>query len=88
MNDKSFPKKFTKALRPGSYLRIIQEGSLAKGDSVEIIERPNHTLTIRDVFEIYTQTHAHAEKILEVSKMSDAWMRWANETVQRNKFDS
>lgn len=88
MNDKSFPRKFTKALKPGAYLRIIQEGFLENGDSVEIIERPDHALSVRDVFEIYTHTHEKADRILEVSKMSDAWRRWANETVQRNQFNS
>ena len=88
MNDKTFPRKFTKALRPGTYLRIIQEGSLEKGNTVEVLERPDHALSVRDVFEIYTQTHANANRILEVSKMSDAWRRWADETMQRNKFDT
>ncbi len=88
MEDKTFPKKFTKALRPGAYLRIKNEGELENGNMVEIIDKPEHTLTVRDVFEIYTQTHANANKILEISNMSDAWRRWADETVQKNKFDS
>ena len=83
MNDKTFPRKFTKALRPGAYLRIIQEGTLERGDSIEILEKPDHALSVRDVFEIYTQLHANANKILEVSKMSDAWKKWANETLQK-----
>ncbi len=87
MNDKTFPRKFTKALRPGAYLRIIEEGGLERGDSVEILEKPNHKLSIRDVFKIYTQTHENANKILEVSKISDAWKRWADETIRRNKSD-
>ena len=88
MNDKTFPKKFTKALRPGTYLRIIQEGALEKGDVVEIIERPDQSISVREVFEIYTQTHANANKILESSKISSAWRRWADDTVQRNQFDT
>ena len=83
MDDKSFPKKFTKALRPGAYLRIIQEGFLENGDAVEIIEKPSGTLSVREVFEIYTQNHAKANKILEASKISEAWRRWAKDTLQR-----
>ena len=88
MNDKTFPRKFTKALRPGAYLRIIEEGVLEKGDPVEIVEKPSHALSVRDVFQIYTQTHENASKILQASKMSDAWRRWADETIQKNKFDT
>ena len=47
---KTFPKKFTQALRPGSYLRIIEEGDVGTGDEVKIIEKPKHDLTIKDVF--------------------------------------
>ena len=78
MNDKTFPKKFTKALRPGSYLRIIEEGEIEKGDYVEVIYRPSHSITIRDVFEIYTLDHANADKLLGLTHISDAWKNWAS----------
>src|SRR6266498_3679663 len=55
MNDPRFPRRFTEALRPGAYLRIIVEGSLSAGDEIRVVERPNHDLTIRDVFRIYTR---------------------------------
>src|SRR6516164_10968748 len=32
MNDKTFPRQFTEALRPGAYLRLIVEGSVGAGD--------------------------------------------------------
>ena len=84
MQDKSFPKKFTKALRPGPYFRIIQEGELGTGDTISIIEKPNHNLTLRDVFRIYTKDHNEAERILNVEQMSADWKRWANNIVQKS----
>lgn len=88
MQDKSFPKKFTQALRPGPYFRIIQEGDIGVGDTITVIEKPSHDLTLRDVFRIYTKNHEEAERILNVAKMSDAWKRWANDIVQKqNKKD-
>jgi MOSC domain-containing protein YiiM len=42
MNDKLFPRRFTEALRPGSYLRLIAEGSVGAGDEIRVIERPAH----------------------------------------------
>src|SRR5262249_47760015 len=32
MNDKMFPRRFTQALRPGPYLRIVVEGDIGAGD--------------------------------------------------------
>lgn len=85
MQDKSFPKKFTQALRPGPYFRIIQEGELGTGDTINIIEKPKHDLTLRDVFRIYTKDHSEAERILNVEQMSADWKRWANNIVQKNR---
>src|SRR5262249_36949267 len=34
MNDQLFPRTFTQALRPGTYLRIIIEGSVGAGDEI------------------------------------------------------
>lgn len=83
MKDNMFPRKFTKASRPGTYLRIIKEGVLEKNDAIEIVDKPNHTLTVRDVFQIYTQAHEDAYKILEAEKISDAWKKWAKKVSNK-----
>ena len=82
-NDKTFPKIFTKALRPGAYLRIIQEGEIGNGDEIKVIEKPKHDLTIKDVFRIYTKDRDEAERILEAERMSDAWKTWANKQLEK-----
>ena len=43
MNDKLFPRRFTEALRPGTYLRIIVEGEVGAGDEIQVVERPDTT---------------------------------------------
>lgn len=84
MNDKLFPRRFTEALRPGAYLRIVVEGELGAGDEIRIIERPNHTMTIRDVFRIYTHDHAEVESLLTIPQLSESWKRWATKLVTRD----
>jgi MOSC domain-containing protein YiiM len=83
MNDKLFPRRFTEALRPGSYLRIVVEGDVGAGDEIRIIERPNHTMTIRDVFRIYTRDHAEVETLLSIPQLSESWKRWATKVVTK-----
>ena len=85
MNDKTFPKKFTQALRPGPYLRIIEEGELGVGDEITVIDKPAHGLTVRDVFRIYTKDHAEVARIAETEKMSEAWKNWANKELNKAK---
>jgi MOSC domain-containing protein YiiM len=77
MHDSMFPRRFTAALRPGAYLRIISEGYLAAGDEVEVIEKPNHDLTVRDVFRIFTRDHSEVERLFVVPEISQSWKAWA-----------
>ena len=85
MNDKMFPRRFIEALRPGTYLRIIDEGELGAGDEIRVVERPDHDLTIRDVFRIYTRDHGEVERLLSVPQMSESWRRWAYDLLRKSK---
>jgi MOSC domain-containing protein YiiM len=85
MNDNLFPRRFTAALRPGPYLRIVVEGDVGAGDSIRVVERPDHGLTVRDVFRIYTRDRDEVERLLAVSRMSESWRRWAKDYLQQAK---
>jgi len=85
MNDKMFPRQFTEALRPGSYLRSIVEGTVGAGDEIRVVERPAHGLTVRDVFRIYTRDRDEVQRLLPVPRMSESWRRWAVDWLQKSK---
>ena len=85
MKDKTFPKKFTQALRPGPYLRIIEEGDMGIDDEINVVEKPSHGLTVRDVFRIYTKDRAEVSRIAEAEKISEAWKIWAQKELEKAK---
>jgi len=85
MNDKMFPRRFAEAMRPGPYLRIVVEGDVGAGDEMTVVERPDHDLTIRDVFRIYTRDRHEAHRLLEVPAMSESWRRWATDSLKKTK---
>ena len=85
MNDKMFPRRFTEALRPGAYLRIAVEGDVGAGDKISVVGRPDHDLTIRDVFRIYNRDRDEVERLLAVPQMSESWKRWAADFLQKAK---
>lgn len=85
MNDKMFPRRFTEAMRPGPYLRIIVEGDLSAGDEIKVVERPDHDLTVRDVFRIYTRDRHEVERLLAVPRMSESWRNWATDMLRKTK---
>ena len=44
--DPQMLKRFTRAGRPGAYLRIVREGEIGAGDAIEVADRPDHGVTI------------------------------------------
>jgi MOSC domain-containing protein YiiM len=82
MNDKLFIRRFTEALRPGPYLRILVEGDVGAGDEVRVIGRPDHGLTVRDVLRIYAFDRQEAGRLLAVPGTSESWRRWAERRLQ------
>ena len=85
MNDKMFLRRFTDALRPGAYFRIVVEGNVGAGDEIRVVERPDHDLTIRDMFRIYTRDRDELGRLLEVPRMSASWKEWASDLLQKTK---
>jgi MOSC domain-containing protein YiiM len=83
MNDPKFIVRFTEALRPGAYLRIVEEGNVGAGDAIEVVSRPEHDLSVRDVFRIYTRDREECGRLIEVPQMSEAWKHWAREMLRR-----
>lgn len=85
MNDPAFLRLFTQALRPGPYLRIVVEGDIGAGDSICLVSKPGHDLTVRDVLRIYTRDRGECARLLAVPQMSQAWKRWASDTLRRKE---
>jgi len=85
MKDETLPRRFGKAVRPGGYLRIVVEGDVGAGDELSVVERPDHDLTIRDVFRIYARDRHEVARLLAVPKLSESWRGWAEHLVQRGR---
>jgi MOSC domain-containing protein YiiM len=83
MNDPTFVRRFTEALRPGAYLRIAVEGDVGTGDEIRVVSKPDHDLSVGDVFRIYTRDRDECGRLIDVPQMSDAWKRWAQDMLAR-----
>ncbi len=46
--------RFTAEARPGPYLRVLEEGVLAAGDPVVVEHRPEHDVTVSEMFRALT----------------------------------
>jgi len=70
-------KDFTQAGRPGAYLRIIQEGTAQAGDAIEVIHKPDHSVSIRDLFSAKSGERSKIDEIKVVPQLSQEFKEWA-----------
>ena len=83
MDDPAFVRRFTDAQRPGAYLRIVEEGDIAAGDSIRIVTKPQHDLTVRDIFRIYTRDRGEVRRLIGIPGISQAWRGWAEHLISK-----
>lgn len=76
MEDPTFVRRFTKAGRPGAYLRIVREGEIAAGDEIRVLSTPAHGLSVGDVFRIYSRDRGDVKKLLDIPQLSESWRSW------------
>lgn len=69
-------KDFTAALRPGSYLRIIEEGEIEAGDLIHVEFKPQHEVTIRDLFAAKSGERGKITQLKEVTQLSESYKDW------------
>lgn len=51
MGDDSFPQRFLDSGRLGFYLRVENEGIVAAGDAFELVSRPDHGITVHELWQ-------------------------------------
>ncbi|MBB5959207.1 MOSC domain-containing protein YiiM [Saccharothrix tamanrassetensis] len=54
MEESGWVKTFTRKAVPGAYFRVLEAGTITAGDPAELVERPDHDVTIRLAFRALT----------------------------------
>ena len=70
-------KEFTQAQRPGAYLRILEEGYVSAGDEIEILEVPNHGISIKDLFAAKSGERSKINLINEIPGLAPKFKDWS-----------
>ncbi|WP_084681730.1 MOSC domain-containing protein [Actinomycetospora chiangmaiensis] len=79
--DPTMPRRFIAAVRPGAYLRVRTTGRLAAADRVEVLDRPDHGVTLAEVFTVFHHERDRAATLLDVPQLAPMYHRWARERV-------
>jgi MOSC domain-containing protein YiiM len=72
---------FTRAAKPGAYLRVITPGVLRAGDTVTIVERPDHDITVGRVFRAMMTEPELLPGILGAEALADEVKRVARRRI-------
>ncbi len=70
-------KEFMAAGKPGTYLRIIQEGEITSGDAIKVIKVPEHGVTIADIYAAKNGERSKVREIAQVQELSTKYQEWA-----------
>lgn len=62
-------KRFTAVGRPGPYLRVVEEGVIEAGQRIEVVDRPDHDVTVSVMFAALTTRREWLPRLLEVPEM-------------------
>ena len=76
MGDPTFVKRFGQASRPGAYLRIVEEGELGAGDSVEVASVPDHGVTLRLISDAVLLDRGLIPQALEAPQLIPSLREW------------
>lgn len=74
-------KTFTKAAKPGAYLRVLTPGSVRAGDGISVEYRPDHDATIAMVFRARMTDPTLLPSLLEVDALSTELKAYARRRV-------
>jgi MOSC domain-containing protein YiiM len=71
MGEPRWVKTFTRANRPGAYLRVLVPGEVWAGDPVTVEDRPAHGVTIAQAFRAYTTEPQLLPQLVEIDGLPD-----------------
>ena len=68
-------RRFTAAGRPGAYLRVLEPGQIRAGDTVELVDRPEHGVSVADLLAARAGDRSRLASVREVS-LPASWQQW------------
>jgi MOSC domain-containing protein YiiM len=74
-------KTFTRAAKPGAYLRVVSPGPVRAGDAISIDYRPDHDVTVELVFRAKMSDATLLPKLLQADALSSELKAYAHRRV-------
>ena len=75
MSDPKFTKLFMQAQRTGFYLRVLEEGEIGAGDTIELVEAAPQQLSVRSINNLlyFERDPDIAKRALDIDGLAPGW---------------
>ena len=67
----------------GLHLRVLEPGSIARGDVIEVVERPAHGVTVADAVRARFAPAPQPELVARVLAVPELALQWREKTAPR-----
>jgi len=82
-NRSDMVKRFLQSGRTGFYFAVLGEGEVTAGDSIELLERDDHGVTVADVVNLYRRDATNQDLLRRVSELPSLPKSWRDYFLSR-----
>ena len=79
-------KKFLASGRSGFYFAVLQEGDVAAGDPIELVERDHHGIRVSDITRLYVHDKHNMNllrRALQVEALPQSWKDYFQRQLEK-----
>jgi MOSC domain-containing protein YiiM len=75
-------KRFLASRRTGFYFRVLQEGEVGVGDTLELVSHDDNNITVADITQLYTHEQTSPE-LLQLAALPKSWRDYFQQQSHR-----
>jgi MOSC domain-containing protein YiiM len=79
-------KRFLASRRTGFYFRVLQEGEVGTGDTLELVSRDENNITVADITQLYVRDQNNPELLQRATQLEvlpASWRDYFQEQIRR-----
>ncbi|BBD70679.1 MOSC domain-containing protein [Nostoc commune NIES-4072] len=79
-------KRFLASRRTGFYFRVLQEGEVVAGDTLELMSRDTNNITVADITQLYVRDQNNPEllhRAAQLEALPESWRDYFQEQIRR-----
>jgi MOSC domain-containing protein YiiM len=72
-------KRFLASRRTGFYFRVLQEGEVGAGDTLELVSRDKTNITVADITQLYVRDQNNPELLQRATQLEALPASWRDD---------